>query len=65
MATTESRVGRVVISGPELFICDNLVDPALVAGIGNGLKTMYFVRKEKAALMCGARRLPPLSIRRC
>src|SRR5450432_1632332 len=48
MATTESRVGRVVISGRELFICDNLVDPALVAGIGNGLKTMYFMRKEKS-----------------
>jgi SM-20-related protein len=48
MATTEKTVGRVVISGRELFICDNFVDPAMVTDIGNGLKTMPFVRKEKS-----------------
>ena len=48
MATTEKTVGRIVISGRELFICDNFVDPAMVTDIGNGLKTMPFVRKEKS-----------------
>jgi SM-20-related protein len=48
MATTEKTVGRVVISGRELFICDNFIDPALVTDIGNGLKSMHFVRKEKS-----------------
>ena len=48
MATTEKTVGRVVISGRELFVCDNFVDPAMVTDIGNGLKTVPFVRKEKS-----------------
>jgi hypothetical protein len=48
MATTKTRVGRLVISGRELFICDNFVDPAMVTAIGIDLKTMPFVRKEKS-----------------
>lgn len=48
MATTKTRVGRLVISGRELFICDNFIDPAMVTAIGSDLKTMPFVRKEKS-----------------
>jgi len=48
MATTKTRVGRLVISGRDLFICDNFVDPAMVTAIGIDLKTMPFVRKEKS-----------------
>src|SRR5882757_3253954 len=48
MATTEKTVGRIVISGRELFICDNFVDPAVVTEIGSGLRSLPFVRKEKS-----------------
>ena len=48
MATTKTRVGRLVISGRDLFICDNFIDPAMVTAIGIDLKTMPFVRKEKS-----------------
>jgi len=48
MATTITKVGRLVISGRELFICDNFIDPAMVAAIGTDLKTMPFGRKEKS-----------------
>jgi len=50
MATTKTRVGRLVISGRELFICDNFIDPAMVTAIGSDLKTMPFVRKEKSRI---------------
>ncbi len=50
MATTKTRVGRLVISGRELFICDNFIDPAMVTAIGSDLKTMPFMRKEKSRL---------------
>jgi hypothetical protein len=50
METTKTRVGRLVISGRELFICDNCVDPAMVTAIGSNLKTMHFLRKEKSHL---------------
>ena len=50
MAAAEPRVGRVVISGRELFVCDNLVDPAMVTAIGTDLNTMHFVRKEKSRI---------------
>jgi len=48
MATPKTKVGRLVISGRELFICDNFIDPAMVTAIGSDLKTMPFVRKEKS-----------------
>jgi hypothetical protein len=48
MATTKTRVGRLVISGRDLFICDNFIDPAMVTAVGIDLKTMPFVRKEKS-----------------
>jgi len=48
MATTKTKVGRLLISGRELFICDNFIDPEMVAAIGADLKTMPFARKEKS-----------------
>jgi hypothetical protein len=50
METTKTKVGRLVISGRELFICDNFIDPEMVTAIGSDLKTMPFVRKEKSRL---------------
>ena len=50
MATPKTKVGRLVISGRELFICDDFIDPAMVIAIGSDLKTMHFVRKEKSRI---------------
>ncbi len=44
----EPRVGRVAVSGRDLFICDNLVDPAMVAGIGAAVQGQHYIRKEKS-----------------
>jgi len=48
MAVAEPRVGRVVVSGRDLFICDNLVDPAMVAAIGASVRGLHYIRKEKS-----------------
>jgi len=48
MAVAEPRVGRVVVSGRDLFICDNLVDPAMVAAIGGSVRGLHYIRKEKS-----------------
>ena len=50
MTATEPRVGRLMISGRELFICDNFIAPTMVADIGRDLKTMPFVRQEKSRI---------------
>lgn len=48
METAKTRVGRLVISGRELFICDGFIDPAMVTAIGTDLKSMPFSRQEKS-----------------
>lgn len=48
MTTAKTRVGRLVISGRELFICDGFIDPAMVTAIGSDVKTMPFARKEQS-----------------
>jgi hypothetical protein len=55
----EPRVGRVVVSGRDLFICDNLVDPAMVAAIGASVRGLHYIRKEKSR--AGVPGLPPSS----
>jgi SM-20-related protein len=50
MTPTKTKVSRLTISGRELFICDDFIDPAMVTAIGSDLKTMHFVRKEKSRL---------------
>ena len=44
----EPKVGRALVSGRELFICDNFVEPAMVAKIGEIVKTLRYQRKEKS-----------------
>jgi len=48
LTAQEPKVGRIVISGRDLFICDNFIDPETVAAIGKDLKTMPFARNEKS-----------------
>jgi hypothetical protein len=44
----EPKIGRVLIEGRELFVCDNLIDPAMANAIGTAVKAMHFVRKDKS-----------------
>jgi SM-20-related protein len=44
----EPKVGRALISGRELFICDNFIEPVMVAKIGQIVKTLNYQRKEKS-----------------
>jgi Rps23 Pro-64 3,4-dihydroxylase Tpa1-like proline 4-hydroxylase len=48
VAAAEPKVGRTLVSGRELFICDNMVDPAIVTRISDVLKTLNYQRKEKS-----------------
>ena len=44
----EPKVGRALVSGRELFICDNFIEAAMIAKIGGIVKTLHYQRKEKS-----------------
>ena len=48
MPTTEPKIRRSLISGRELFVCDNLVDEMMVKQVGALVRTLHYVRKEKS-----------------
>ena len=48
MEAAEPTVRRHLISGRELFICDDFIDPAFVAKIGTVVKTLVYQRKERS-----------------
>ena len=45
---TEKAIHRQMISGRELFVCDNMVEPMMVEKIGNLVTTLSYRRKEKS-----------------
>ena len=45
---TEPRIRKAVISGREIFICDDMIDPLMVKQIGDGVRALPYVRKEKS-----------------
>ncbi len=48
MANTEPKVRKVVISGREIFIGDNVIDPKMVQQIATAVRSLHYVRKEKS-----------------
>jgi hypothetical protein len=48
VSTTNSDIRRVVISGRETFVCDGMIDQALVERVGVLVKTLNYRRKEKS-----------------
>jgi SM-20-related protein len=48
MTAAEPKIERALISGRELFICDNFISPEMVATIGAVVRTLYYQRKEKS-----------------
>jgi len=45
---TQPKVRKSILSGRELFICDNMVEPSMVQQIGALVKTLHYVRSEKS-----------------
>jgi Rps23 Pro-64 3,4-dihydroxylase Tpa1-like proline 4-hydroxylase len=48
LAAAEPKIGRALISGRELFICDNFIAPEMIAAIGAVVKTLRYQRKERS-----------------
>jgi Rps23 Pro-64 3,4-dihydroxylase Tpa1-like proline 4-hydroxylase len=48
MGPAEPKVGGILVSGRQLFVCDNFIDPALVTEIAEFVKTLHYERKERA-----------------
>jgi hypothetical protein len=48
MPGSEPKIRRHSISDRELFVCDNLIDEAMVKRIGALVRTLQYVRKEKS-----------------
>ena len=48
MTSSEPKIRKSVISGRELFVCDDMVDAATVQTIGALVRTLHYIRKEKS-----------------
>jgi hypothetical protein len=48
MTSSEPKIRKSVISGRELFVCDDIVDAAMVQAIGSLVRTLHYIRKEKS-----------------
>lgn len=45
---TEPKIRKAMISGRELFVCENMIEPLMVQQIGTLVRTMHYVRAEKS-----------------
>ena len=50
MTSTEPRIRKSLVSGREIFICDNVIDPVAVTQIATVVRSVRYVRKEKSRL---------------
>lgn len=48
MPSAETRIRKVLISGREIFICDNIIDEMMVKQVGALVRALHYVRKEKS-----------------
>jgi SM-20-related protein len=48
MASSEPTIRKSLISGRELFICDNIIEPMMVKQVGTLVRSLHYVRKEKS-----------------
>ena len=44
--TAEKKVQRMLVSGREVFVCDNFIDPAMAMAVGEYVKTLPYARSE-------------------
>jgi SM-20-related protein len=45
---TEPKIRQAVIFGRDIFICDDVIDPVMVKQMGDGVRSLPYVRKEKS-----------------
>jgi len=45
---TEPKIRKSLISGRELFVCDNMIDAMMVKQVATLARTLHYVRKEKS-----------------
>ena len=45
---SEAKIRKALISGREIFICDDVIDPAMVQQIGAEVAALPYVRTEKS-----------------
>ena len=45
---SKPKIRKSMLSGRELFVCENMVDPVMVKQIGTLVRTMHYVRAEKS-----------------
>ena len=63
---TEPKIRRTLISGRELFVCDNMIAPATIIRIGAPSRDSLTGARKKAGPTCPAWRPPPrLPPRKC
>src|SRR5262249_51787335 len=48
MAGAEPRIRKSLVSGRELFVCDDLIEPMMVQQVGTLVRTLHYLRKEKS-----------------
>ena len=46
MTTAEKKIQRALVSGRELFVCDDFIDLATVTAVGAYVKTLPYARSE-------------------
>jgi SM-20-related protein len=50
MDTPVPKINRALVSGRELFVCDNYIDPATIVAVAGFVKTLSFARGETSLL---------------
>jgi SM-20-related protein len=48
MTNSEPKIRKSVISGRELFVCDDMVEDAMVQTLGTLVRSLHYIRKEKS-----------------
>jgi hypothetical protein len=48
MPDPQPKIRKSLISGRELFICDNMIDSAMVDRVGALVRTLHYLHKEKS-----------------
>jgi len=48
MTETQPKIRKSLVSGRELFVCDNIIEPMMIQQVGTLVKALHYLRKEKS-----------------
>ena len=48
MTSIEPKIRKSLISGREIFVCDDIIEPMMVNQVGALVRSLHYVRKEKS-----------------